>query len=327
METYDLMWRLGKSKAEKLEEQFVRIHKETAFEIIRLVGEKAFVMWFYLESKCYGNEKIHAYPKLETMAKDLGVSKRTVERWQEQLEKVCAIKRIPAYTKAGYRTSNLILVNAEFPEIPVGWETMFQEGVIIDQQTIIARNEHKEIASDISVRGITKDPTKLSGASDSTRQNCQVLPDKTVRDSMTKLSGSNSLEIPCESKGEPSFFEGGIRKDKEEKKNMDGWLGEVPPSQDYALAWNLLKDNCERNGIDKVQSFEFYKVWQHYYQEAPIPIVMATIRELMNDKWTLKNGKWKEQEYENVTGLFHHRMKSWRQMAAAYEDVDRNENR
>jgi len=112
----------------------------------------------------------------------------------------------------------------------------------------------------------------------------------------------------------------------------NGWLGEVtpsqnnPPSSDQALAWNLLKDNCEHHGIDKVQSFEFYKVWQHYYPEAPIPIVLATIRELMNDKWTQKNGKWTELEYKNVTGIFHHRMKSWRQMAAAYEDVDGYEN-
>lgn len=106
----------------------------------------------------------------------------------------------------------------------------------------------------------------------------------------------------------------------------DGWLGEGSQvdllSSDEALAWNMLKQDCERYGVNKAQTLEFYKVWQHYYPVASIAIVLATIRELLNDKWTLKNGTWTEQEYKNITGLFHHRMKSWREMAAAYEDVD-----
>lgn len=119
-----------------------------------------------------------------------------------------------------------------------------------------------------------------------------------------------------------------------ENTNINGWLGEATPSQKIPLIdhepterikqeWDLVKDTCEKHDVHQSQAMEFYKVWRHYYPKATVSIVLATIREMLNDKWTLKNGKWTEQEYQNMTGLFHHRMKSWREMTVAYEDLEK----
>ena len=101
MENQDLMIRIGKSKMDKLKEQFVQTDKETGYLITQRVGPQGFLLWWYLSGFCYG-DKIHAYPKKETMIFDLFGScelenkkerekwlaskKDTLRRWMKLLE-------------------------------------------------------------------------------------------------------------------------------------------------------------------------------------------------------------------------------------------------
>lgn len=231
-QSLELMHRVGKSKMDKLEEQFTRTHKETALQIIRELGTEAFTLWWYIEGKCYGREKIHAYPSKKLMAKELGKNERTIRRWEEKLEKAGALRRVPAYLPSGYRTTNLVLINAAFPEIPDGWDDMFPFGITIDGYNIKERQNPDEIAPDKCVH------TEISGENapsftteeieesqkNSPGQICphqEIAPDKCDRHSRTDMSASKNDEIPCGSKDEGAFLGGGIRKEKEEKKEEE----------------------------------------------------------------------------------------------------------
>lgn len=88
--------------------------------------------------------------------------------------------------------------------------------------------------------------------------------------------------------------------------------------------WEHFKAFCQDNGIDGSKTMDMYKVWRTHYNEAPLSIVIATLRELLHDKIKIDKNGWTEVEYRNMVGLFHHRMRVWREMAVAYEDIDRN---
>lgn len=128
MSTDITMMKLGKSKMEKLQEGFVMTHKETGKEIIKNHGIDAFTMWWYIESLCFGKDKVFAFPKKETIAIDLGVSEPTVQRWIRKLEKIKAVKRVSVYNMRGSQSSNLLILNASFPEIPDNWDSFYQYG-------------------------------------------------------------------------------------------------------------------------------------------------------------------------------------------------------
>lgn len=133
--------------------------------------------------------------------------------------------------------------------------------------------------------------------------------------------------------------------------NINGWLGEAanktphsqngdtgkkhadkpfspdpenPETEKLKREWEHFKAFCQDNGIDGSKTMDMYKVWRTHYNEAPLSIVIATLRELLHDKIKIDKNGWTEVEYRNMVGLFHHRMRVWREMAVAYEDIDRN---
>lgn len=124
----DLMTQLGETKAEKLLKGFVMTDKNTGKEVISKYGADAFAMWWYVTSLCFGKDKVVAFPKKETIAEDLGISISTVQRWIRKLEKIKAIKRVPIFNQHGSQTSNLLITNTSFPEIPDGWDELYQFG-------------------------------------------------------------------------------------------------------------------------------------------------------------------------------------------------------
>ncbi len=124
----DLMKQLGETKAEKLLNGFVMTDKNTGKEIISRYGADAFTMWWYVTSLCFGKDTVVAFPKKETIAEDLGISVSTVQRWIRKLEKIKAIKRVPIFNQHGSQTSNLLITNTSFPEIPDGWDELYQFG-------------------------------------------------------------------------------------------------------------------------------------------------------------------------------------------------------
>lgn len=126
----EFMLRLGKSKMEKLQERFVMTDKESGLKILSQYGPEAFAMWWYVESYCYGKTNVIAFPKTETMARDLGISVRTVPRWLSKLEMANALKRVPAYNLNYEQVENLLVMNASFPEVPEEWDTFLEFGVI-----------------------------------------------------------------------------------------------------------------------------------------------------------------------------------------------------
>lgn len=127
-------------------------------------------------------------------------------------------------------------------------------------------------------------------------------------------------------------------------KNINGWLvgnsaqntktnqknenltshPENPETEKLKREWEHFKTFCQDYGIDGSKTIDMYKIWRTHYNEAPISIVIATLRELIHDKVKIDENGWTEVEYRNMVGLFHHRMKVWREMAVAYEDIDNN---
>lgn len=104
---------------------------------------------------------------------------------------------------------------------------------------------------------------------------------------------------------------------------MVGRKGEEKTSHDMKQDWISFKQFCQKYQIDQVQILEFWKTYHYHYPDAPVMIVINTLKELLHDKWQRNNkGQWTEQEYKNITGLFHHRMKSWEAMIVAFEDID-----
>lgn len=131
----DLLYRLGKSKADKMQENFLTIEKNQAMDIIRECGGDCFALWFYIEGKCYGREKVFSFPSVETMARDFKVNEKTIKRRISTLEEKGAVRRIPCFEPSGKQMSNVYVVNAEFPVIPDGWNDVFPEGAIYDEKT------------------------------------------------------------------------------------------------------------------------------------------------------------------------------------------------
>lgn len=114
--------------------------------------------------------------------------------------------------------------------------------------------------------------------------------------------------------------------------NMDGWDGD--PSQknpsDESQAkkkWDMFRGLCEKEGLDNKRIMSLWKIYIHQYKNVPVTAVMAVLRDLLRDKWDNQAKAFYgmgKGEFKNFEGLFHHRMKSWREMAVAIEDVRRN---
>jgi hypothetical protein len=97
-------------------------------------------------------------------------------------------------------------------------------------------------------------------------------------------------------------------------REMDGRMGDARQS------WQLFKDFCQDNQIDNALRFNLWEVYLNHYVDAPIPIVLSILRQMLQDQWQKKGGSWTQTEYTNFVGLFHHRMKTWHHRLAALED-------
>lgn len=140
------MLRLGKSKAEKLQENFVMVEKDQAMNILKKCGESCFILWFYLEGYCYGKEKTYAFPSIRKMSTDLGKHERTIQRTLKKLINAGAIKKVPKYQERGIQSSNLYVMNAEFPNVPDEWDDLYKNGVVMseDNYQIFDKDEWDE---------------------------------------------------------------------------------------------------------------------------------------------------------------------------------------
>lgn len=127
----ELMMRLGQSKAEKMANNFLTIEKGQMMDIIRRCGGDAFALWCYIEGKCYGKTKVFSFPALDTIAKEFKKDKKTIKRWFKVLEAEGAMKVVPCFEPSGKQMSNVFIVNAEFPEVPAGWDELYPEGVVM----------------------------------------------------------------------------------------------------------------------------------------------------------------------------------------------------
>jgi hypothetical protein len=201
-ETQNFLFMAGQSKAERMfQDKFVLTDKESGFKIIKEHGVNAFTMWWILQSYCYGKGKAHAFPSLKTLSKLVKKSERTVQRWLDDLAKAKGIKIVPCYwADTGSRTSNLYVLNHEFPDVPEWWDHCFQHGAIRTRDNqFYERPEPSKIAHDKSVGGITKPMTNLSGAlnqgfsEDTPEEPNKIAHDKNVggiTKHTTKMSGA-----------------------------------------------------------------------------------------------------------------------------------------
>ncbi|WP_276917434.1 hypothetical protein [Aneurinibacillus aneurinilyticus] len=258
----DMMLILGQSKMDKMQEQFVQTDKETGYMVARKVGSQGFLLWWYLWGMCYGRSKIHAYPKKETIVKDLigecdsndskeqekwmKSKKATVQRWMRLLEDEKMMKRVPAYNPNGTQRSNLYILNASYPEIPDGWDAIFEHGVVIENATIIARKNEQIIAQDTNIYTPENEGIEIStphenrmqknlhpeksgyrniytheneGIEISTPQSDAV--QKNLQVGYRNIYTPPNAEIPWGSKQDSAYIEGGIRKVEEQEINDD----------------------------------------------------------------------------------------------------------
>lgn len=191
MEEQNFLIMAGQSKAERLfQEDFTVIHKKSALQIIEDHGANVYAIWSILQFYCYGS-KAHAFPKVDTLAKQLKKSERTVQRWLNELEKANGVKIVPTYwEKTGLQTSNLYVVNPDFPEVPEWWENCFQHGAIRtkvgEENRFYERPEPSNFRYDKNVTPETSGTTKMSPLEnlESRDQNAE----NPVKSGMTNLS-------------------------------------------------------------------------------------------------------------------------------------------
>lgn len=100
----------------------------------------------------------------------------------------------------------------------------------------------------------------------------------------------------------------------EQKENM---LDE-PTEDQVKQDWLIIKSVCEKYEIEE-HSRQFFKTWKNYYRACPAPVAAGIIREMMEDQYPDFTGKNKI-DYKNISGLFHHRMKVWREMAIIFQE-------
>lgn len=207
--TDEFIVRLGESKQDKLNKEFSMLHDETSFEIMRKVGSEGFAMYYTLNSYTRGNSGVMAFPKNDTLARKLNVNERTVRRWKSVLIQENILRVIPCHLDNGTQTSNVILLNAAYPEIPDDWFTYGAEGFVHSKGCL---PKPKKSNSDIIMRKIRvkHGRTNLSGYQNMGGQNCpgiKMRADKTARERGTKLSASPS-EIADGARADGTFFEG-----------------------------------------------------------------------------------------------------------------------
>lgn len=260
----EFLFKLGQSKAEKLQEEFTMIHNESAFEIISKIGPDGFALYFALSTYAFGKTNIMTFPKNKTLAKQMNVSERTIQRWKAKCELGGAIRTVYCYLPSGTQTSSVILFNVSYSEIPEGWDTIARNGFVLLNGTPIPREEVESLAR-IGM-------TKMSPYSEIPRQKCHPIseyPDRAVMDRVTDLSSSLGVEIACAARDNGQFFEG-----EEDQVKEDLSTVVVELVQQFE---NLTKEPITKSKVKAlITRYGVSKVWEG----------------LTTSSWLSQSGKW-----------------------------------
>lgn len=321
--------RLGRSKMEKLQDLFTMTDKETGMSVFRTVGGSAFFMWWYIEGRCYGKQKVVTFPKMETLVKEIGKSETTIRGWLRKLEKAGAIKRVPVYLKeTGAQTSNLILVNAEFPNIPEGWNDVYKYGAIKDGRRFYPKNPdndaRQKIAGDLNQELIESDEPetasdepgkKLPGSNKGTAKNDRPPRQKNAAPPNSKNPViTRDQEQSCERE-----------EDNHGGENMDEWMGAPRlPIEDVRKTIDQENENdpileaiyegvkwvdITGDGNEKVDraefAGEFYMILCKYFRNRMDPEIVRIAFRLYNDKQYSMDGRKTVEYIENPAGWFY----------------------
>jgi len=210
----DFLYKLGQSKAEKLQEEFTMIHNDTAFQIISEIGSEGFTLYFALSTYAYGKNKVIVFPSNELLSKRLNVSDRTIRRWKSKCELSGAIRTVPCYLPNGTQTANVILFNASYPEKPEEWDTFAKNGFVMVNGSPMLSEDLENLVT----LGRTKMSTHINQGGQN-RPPISKYPDKTVQGRWTELSAPAHAEIACTIRDEVLFFKGEEEEVKEDNNN------------------------------------------------------------------------------------------------------------
>lgn len=246
----EFLFKLGQSKAEKLQEEFTMIHNESAFEIISKIGPDGFALYFSLSTYAYGKTKVMAYPSNEELSRKLSVSDRTIRRWKAKCELGDALRTVPCYLPNGFQTSSVILFNAAYPEKPEGWNTFAANGFVMINGSPMLREEFENL--------ITTGRTKVSTLKKNPGQNCpppKIAPDNINRPGWTELSAPVGAEIACTISPESTFFEG--EEDQVKENNLKTVVVELVQQFQNLTKETILESKMStlitRYGVSKVR--------------------------------------------------------------------------
>ena len=146
--------KLGESKAEKSEKGFTKIHNDTFFELAKVLEPGPCLLYLAISTYAYGNNVV-TFPKLETLAERLGVSRDTVKRWKAKLVEKKVIRAIPCYGLDGMRSVDVMVINSSYPEVPEEWDTFAPHGfVIVSGKPVL--HEEWEKTLEIAKNTVTK---------------------------------------------------------------------------------------------------------------------------------------------------------------------------
>lgn len=167
-------------------------------------------------------------------------------------------------------------------------------------------------------------------------QGKMVIPqrDKTSNDAVFTQRGITEFPFG-EERNQPkgnldiNLSERSLTKNTTENTNIDmvgGKLGDdvapahqqnVNPDKNALMEFQMFQRWCTKNGEpDFSRARDFFKVWKNYYPECPLATTIAIMRDLIEDEY---NGfTAKKNEFKNIAGLFHHRMKEWKSLHVMY---------
>ncbi|MCY0869090.1 MAG: helix-turn-helix domain-containing protein [Firmicutes bacterium] len=220
----EFILRLGQSRADRMMQSFSMIHDETAFDVTRATGAEGFALYFILNSYTHGRCGVTAFPSNEKLAERIGVSVRTIQRWKQRLVDAAIIRVADCYLSDGTQTSNVIIFNAAYPDVPVGWDDFAPNGFVRHPNQLpvpitlplsdesMRPKKPRKIWGDKNVMVVKHGVTKLSGYQNGPRQNChgsQTWGDKTVRvvkHGATKLSSPPLPTSPVVARSEGRFL-------------------------------------------------------------------------------------------------------------------------
>ena len=217
--------KLGQSKEDKWLRQFTMIHNTTALAIIQAAGPDAFCLWFLLNTYLRGKTGVFAYPKNGTLAQQLSASERSVQRWKSRLQQVGIVRVIPCFLPGGTQTANVVVINAEYPDVPKEWKTFAQHGFCLVGGTPIPLEQ----LTKPEIGGVTKVSPHPNGPRQNGRPSQQAA-DSFVRGRVTDLSPSSEPANPVSVRDEEGFLAGEpnvleLNKEEEAASNSTGEPG------------------------------------------------------------------------------------------------------